>query len=614
MTDYVGRKAAQHIPGIDALRTLAIVAVTLFHMFPDVVKGGYLGVSLFFVLTGYLLAYTTETERLAGGFSLGRYYLKRIFRMYPALLVVLFVTLGVYSFVLPEAVLDVREEVVSVVLGCNNWWQIAQNADYFARIANASPFTHLWFMGIELQYAFVLWPALFLLYSLFAHWLGKESGVALIASLGLGMAILMPLLYQQGADVTRIYYGTDTRVFALLLGAAMGLWRAGAAAPKRNPLWREIGEFVSFELLLAAVLFACVALGGENPLLYRGGMFLSTIVFCLLLAITADRGMTIGAFLDMRLFRWIGGRSYGIFLWQYPVIFLFQQKGWEKEPYAALWEVALLLLLAMWTEALTKSIGRRRLPAFGSRLVHVQGVCFLVLTLGGALLMGFGCRGLAAPAGYKAEVRAELNARLEENAAELARQKEEAERAAAEKAAAKAAADKAARMQAVNLSGIACIGDSVMLSAARNLQALLPGCAVDAKVSRYVGGGIEAAQNLKAQGRLGSVVVVSLGTNGPIADGERYVKQTQELLSLLGTERRIFWVNVYAPHLSWQDTNNAYINKLAAERKNVTVIDWYSFISKHPEWLSGDGVHPNDAGAEQYARLVHDAVAEALAK
>ena len=156
MTDYVGRKAAQHIPGIDALRTLAIVAVTLFHMFPDVVKGGYLGVSLFFVLTGYLLAYTTETERLAGGFSLGRYYLKRIFRMYPALLLVRFVTLGGYSFVLPEAVLDVREEGVSVVLGCNNWWQIAQNADYFARIANASPFTHLWFMGIELQYAFVL--------------------------------------------------------------------------------------------------------------------------------------------------------------------------------------------------------------------------------------------------------------------------------------------------------------------------------------------------------------------------------------------------------------------------------------------------------------------------
>ena len=166
----------------------------------------------------------------------------------------------------------------------------------------------------------------------------------------------------------------------------------------------------------------------------------------------------------------------------------------------------------------------------------------------------------------------------------------------------------------VDLSGVACIGDSVMLSAAGDLQKVLPGCAVDAEVSRYVGGGIEAAEQLAAQGRLGNVVVVSLGTNGPIADGERYIEQTQALLKLLGPERRIFWVNVYAPHLAWQDTNNAYIKKLAAERQNVMVIDWYSLISKHPEWLSGDGVHPNDAGTEQYAKLVHDALAEALAK
>ena len=129
-----------------------------------------------------------------------------------------------------------------------------------------------------------------------------------------------------------------------------------------------------------------------------------------------------------------------------------------------------------------------------------------------------------------------------------------------------------------------------------------------------MGGGIEAAQSLAAQGRLGSIVVVSLGTNGPLAAGERYVEQTQGLLKLLGSSRRIFWVNVYAPHLSWQDPNNEYIRKMAAENKNVTVIDWYGLVSKHPEWLSGDGVHPNDAGTEQYAKLVHDALAEALAK
>ena len=610
MADYVGGRPTNRIQGLDALRTLAIVGVTLFHIFPDVVRGGYLGVSLFFVLTGYLLAYTTERERLSGGFSLGHYLLKRLLRLYPALVVVLFVTLGVYSLMLPETVMDMRAEVTSVALGYNNWWQIAAHADYFTRIANASPFTHLWFMGIELQYAFLLWPLLFLLHTLVSHCLGKGAGIAVIAALGFGTAVLMPLSYQMGADVTRLYYGTDTRVFALLLGAAMGLWRAGASAAKKNPLWREIAEFVSFELLLVAVLFACVFLDGANPLLYRGGMFLVTLLCCLLLAITADRGMTIGKFLDMRVFRWIGTRSYGVFLWQYPVIFLFQQKGWEAMPYFAAWEIAVILLLAMWTEALTKSVGRRELPAFGNCLVHAQGACFLAVTLCGVFLMGFGCRGLAAPAGYKAEARAQLNARLEKNAAELARQKEEAEKAAA----AKAAEDKAARMKAADLSGVACIGDSVMLSAAGDLQKALPGCAVDAEVSRYVGGGIEAAQSLAAQGRLGSVVVVSLGTNGPLAAGDRYVEQTQGLLKLLGSSRRIFWVNVYAPHLSWQDPNNEYIRKMAAENKNVTVIDWYGLVSKHPEWLSGDGVHPNDAGTEQYAKLVHDALAEALAK
>ena len=130
MADYVGGRPTTRIQGLDALRTLAIVGVTLFHIFPDVVKGGYLGVSLFFVLTGYLLAYTTERERLASEFSLGRYFLKRLLRMYPALVVVILVTLGVYSFVLPETVVDMREEVLSVVLGYNNWWQIAANADY----------------------------------------------------------------------------------------------------------------------------------------------------------------------------------------------------------------------------------------------------------------------------------------------------------------------------------------------------------------------------------------------------------------------------------------------------------------------------------------------------
>ncbi len=614
MADYIGSKSAERIQGLDALRTLAIVCVTLFHMFPDVVKGGYLGVSLFFVLTGYLLAYTTEKERLAGNFSITRYFLKRFWRIYPPLLVMLFVTLGVYSFFLPELVQDVREEVISIVFGYNNWWQIAGHADYFARIAYASPFTHLWFMGIELQYAFFVWPLLFLFYISIFHWAGKGASVALVALFGLGASSFMPLSYFVGVDLTRLYYGTDTRIFELFLGAAMGLWRAGvrkrSALEKPYSLYQEAIEFVGFEILLVVVVFASIVLDGSQPFLYNGGMLFVTLIFCLLLALTASYNMSIGKFLDAGLFRWLGKRSYGIYLWQYPVIFFFEQKGLDTIAYASALEIAVIVILAMWTEALTKSIGRRKLPSIGNRLVYVQGAFFLAFTLGGIFLMGFGCKGLAAPSGHKEDARAELTARLLKNAENLKQQKE----AAAKEAKNKAPQDKVPKLATANLSGISCIGDSVMLAAAEDLQTVLPSCTVDAEISRYVGGGIEAAQELKAKGRLGSVVVVALGTNGPIADGERYIEQTQALLALLGTKRQIFWVNIYAPHLSWQDTNNAYIQKLATERKNVCVIDWHSLVASHPEWLSEDGVHPNEEGTEHYAKLVRDTLADSLAK
>lgn len=145
-------KAVKHggnrISGLDGLRTLAITGVTLFHMFPQTIRGGWLGVSLFFVLTGFLLAYTGEKGREKRSFSLLSYGWKRIKRIYPSLIIMILLTVGVYSFFAPDIIKAVRPEVLSVLLGFNNWWQIGQNADYFTRIASQSPFTHLWFLGI----------------------------------------------------------------------------------------------------------------------------------------------------------------------------------------------------------------------------------------------------------------------------------------------------------------------------------------------------------------------------------------------------------------------------------------------------------------------------------
>ena len=599
-------KGGGRIEGLDGLRTLAIVGVTLFHMFPEAVPGGYMGVSLFFVLSGYLLAYTCSRQLAQGSFSVAGYFWRRIKRIYPSLLLVLLVSTGAYYLLVPDVVAAVRPEVVSVLLGYNNWWQIAQNADYFTRLTNTSPFTHLWFMGIELQY-YLLWPVLFFFYAVLQSFFGTRAALLFMAVLGLASACVMPLSYVPGDDVTRLYYGTDMRIYALLFGAVMGLQRAEAGPHvMKSEFLRKI-SCAAFVGMLAITIIAYFTLDGQNPLVYQGGMLAMTLLFCLLLRLTEDRGLPFGALLDMQGFRWIGKRSYGIFLWQYPVILLFSCMGWDKMPGWYFLEVALILLLAVWSDAVTDCLLSRELPFRAKPMAMVRVACFVVLSMCSMLVMGYGCCGIAASAESKASAVAELQAQLAEEEAEQARQNE----MAAEQA--KDARIEAAKGQ-IDLSGAVCIGDSVMLGSSGRIRELLPACYVDAEVSRYVGGGLDAAKAFEAQGRLGNLVVIALGTNGPIAGYERYEVQTRQLLDYLGNSRHIFWVNVYCPHLTWQETNNNYIKKMAAEHGNVHEVDWYGLISQHPEWLTEDGIHPNSEGRVQYAKLIHDRIEQVLAE
>lgn len=599
-------KGGGRIEGLDWLRTLAIVGVTLFHMFPEAVPGGYMGVSLFFVLSGYLLAYTCSRQLAQGSFSVAGYFWRRIKRIYPSLLLVLLVSTGAYYLLVPDVVAAVRPEIVSVLLGYNNWWQIAQNADYFTRLLNTSPFTHLWFMGIELQY-YLLWPVLFFFYAVLQSFFGTRAALLFMAFLGLASACVMPLYYVPGDDVTRLYYGTDMRIYALLFGAVMGLQRAEAGPHvMKSELLRKI-SCAAFVGMLAITVIAYFTLDGQNPLVYQGGMLAMTLLFCLLLRLTEDRGLPFGALLDMQGFRWIGKRSYGIFLWQYPVILLFSCMGWDKMSGYYFLEIVLILLLAVWSDAVTDCLLSRELPFRAKPMAMVRVACFVVLSMCSMLVMGYGCCGIAASAESKASAVAELQAQLAEEEAEQARQNE----LAAEQA--KAARIEAAKGQ-VDLSGAVCIGDSVMLGSSGRIRELLPACYVDAEVSRYVGGGLDAAKAFEAQGRLGNLVVIALGTNGPIAGYERYEVQTRQLLEYLGNSRHIFWVNVYCPHLTWQETNNNYIKKLAAEHGNVHEVDWYGLISQHPEWLTEDGIHPNSEGRVQYAKLIHDRIEQVLAE
>ena len=590
----------KHIAGPDALRTLAITQITLYHIFPDKIAGGYIGVCLFLVLTGFLLAYGSACEDMTGNWSVRRYFFKRLKRLYPPLIIVLLVTVGVYHFFLKGALEDSGKEIVSILLGFNNWWQLAMNADYFARVANASPFTHMWFLGVEIEYV-VLWPLLFWLCSLF-----KSHRAVVLCLLGIISAGMMAVMALQGTDISRLYYGTDARIFACLFGGAMGLW---FAERKSTENLFSMRHDVCFGILLVPVLAATFLLRGQDLLLYEGGMQLLTLIFCLMLFLITDDPQ-FGSRLENSVFKWIGSRSYEIFLWQYPVLFFFQRKGWHELTYGPALEIFIILILSAWSKEVP-AFFKLKLPFSGEDLKWcLPRYVFALVTVFSVAVMGFGMRDVLVSdfdpnhkPGYK------LKLEMEQKQAQLAKaQAERAAREAQEAERIKTAQEKlAARLRG---AGITMIGDSVMLGASPAISEIMPDAYIDALSSRDVCEGAEVAQRLQQEGILRDTVVVALGTNGPLLEHEPYASGMQKLLEVLGTERQIFWVTVYCSYSEWMAMNNKYLAELEQSRPNFHLIDWYPLALNNPDWLYSDGTHLNMDGIYKYAQFIHDSLAQ----
>ena len=597
----------KHIAGLDALRTLAIVLITLFHIFPEIFVGGYIGVCLFLLITGFLLAYGTSCDYMSEKFSVRQYFIKRLKRLYPPLLIVILVTVGIYHFLLPGVLEDSGKEIVSIIFGFNNWWQLAMNADYFARVVNASPFTHMWFLGVEIEFV-VLWPLIFGLCVLLKKW----NVPLVLLTLGLISACMLAFMSFQGVDISRLYYGTDTRIFACLFGGAMGLWFVKQDGEISDDKFLTGRYGILFAVLLVPVLIATFLLRGQSPALYAGGMQLLTLIFCLMLfALIADPKL--GNRLEISVFKWIGGHSYEIFLWQYPVLFFFQRKGWHELSYGTTLEILAILILSAWSKEVPNFIFKLKLPFSGEELQRrLTRYAFASVTVLSAVIMCFGMGDVLASdfdpnhkPGYK------LKMELEQKQAALAKaQAERAAREAEEAEKIRTAQEKlAARLRG---AGVTMIGDSVMVGASPAISELMPDAYIDALSSRDVCQGAEVAQKLQQEGKLSDMVVVALGTNGPLLEHEPYKSGMQNLLNVLGTERQIYWVTVYCSYSEWMAMNNKYLAELEQTRPNFHLIDWYPLALSHPDWLHTDGTHPSMEGVYQYAKLIHDTLAQKL--
>jgi peptidoglycan/LPS O-acetylase OafA/YrhL len=647
-----GVRTWSHLTGLDGLRAIAVLAVLAYHAGFDVAQGGFLGVEVFFVISGYLITGLLLAEhRRDGRIDPVRFWLRRARRLLPALFFLLAATLAVAEIVAPEEIARLRPDALAALAYVTNWHLIAGDQSYFETVGRPSLFMHLWSLAIEEQF-YLLWPLV--LAALLS--VGRRAGLALTVAGAAGSAIWMAILFQPATDPSRLYYGTDTRLTGLLLGAALAfLWvpvapvdgGSGAAVPR---VWtsRRLGRLVDLLGLAGLVGLAGLFLRADafEPFLYQGGLALVGVATAAVIAAAVHPRGRLGPLLDRGPMRWIGTRSYGIYLWHWP-IFSLTRPGIDValDPVADLVVRFGLTALAAElsfrfveapiragaVEAAWRRLRRelsttdRPLRRWSTALQAVAGAALLsvvVVTVATATppspptgLVTGSIDALIVPGDASPSGSVSVAAPSHATTVEPSRSPEpvassgpsivplptRATTASPRVLPTPSPAESSAPSTSAAPSAsppILAFGESVMLQSAKALAHDLGPVRVDAAVGRQIGQGITLLEQREETGALAQTVIVQLGNNGPFYDG-----QFDEVMAALRDVPTVIWINVRVPR-EWEAHNNRIIASGVARYPNARMVDWNAATEGRPDLFWNDGYHPRPAGARLYADLV----------
>ena len=601
---------SKYLPSIDSLRALAVLAVIIYHVDVNYLPGGFLGVDLFFVLSGYLISSLIIKEyRKTGSLNLYNFYIRRARRLLPA--VYFMITVGLVVMVLFNEVL-LRKSHLDAIFGyiySSNWWYIFHKLDYFDSFGAQSPFKHLWSLAIEEQF-YMIFPLLFLLvnrkkkskdgtYKLNKNFLYVVLGLILVS-------LIAHILLFDINNISRIYFGTDTRAFSLLVGVVGAILYPmerlhAKVTPQQNMIYSVV-SLVSIATLITVMIYT----SEYNTLLYRGGFLLVAILGLIVIISSGKQHTLMSRLLSFKPVVFIGKISYSLYLWHFPVLVLTTPVSEIGNPNIifVILRVILTFILAtasyVFVETPIRKLGfknyinvifkKLKKRSRKSRKIYA-GVVGLV-----SILFLMGIFGKSVPFISTAFVK-EMEANKETQFVNNGNNKDNNQEKSSDSNKDNKDNKEDKNNSDKKYSSVLVMGDSLTVDIGEKFQELYPGAVIDGKIGRQLYVAVEEAKSYSKYNNENSAIIFQLGTNGPFTES-----QIEELVKQFD-KADIYFVNIKVPR-AWEKTVNAALKETQEKHSNVKIIDWYSVANSTKDLFEPDRVHLNQEGIAEMVTLI----------